>query len=184
MTARIVGSQGTTEHLQQMLDNEHRVDDAIESKANGNPGRFRLWRPRCRAIAPSANAARDARIDLAALRKTAGRPLPVDPVERNRAWYRIYKTVENDRPRRCSPGAPPEKERLSMQPRNHHQRKSRASTQKRFTLHGGRVLWEAARHLERGQSGRHSDSGADFSGRLSRNASAGETSAAERRLRR
>jgi hypothetical protein len=26
-----------------MLDDEHRVDDTLESKANGNPRRFRLW---------------------------------------------------------------------------------------------------------------------------------------------
>lgn len=41
-------------------------------------------------------ALRDARIDLAALEKLHGGLLPVDPVEQNRAWYRIYKTVEND----------------------------------------------------------------------------------------
>jgi hypothetical protein len=44
----------------------------------------------------SRYAARDPRIDVAALEKLHGGPLPVDPVEQNRAWYRLYKTVEND----------------------------------------------------------------------------------------
>jgi hypothetical protein len=44
----------------------------------------------------SKYAARDARVDLAALEKLHAGLLPVDPVEENRAWYRIYKTVEND----------------------------------------------------------------------------------------
>lgn len=41
-------------------------------------------------------AVRDPRIDLPALEKLHGGTLPVDPVEQNRAWYRIYKTMEND----------------------------------------------------------------------------------------
>lgn len=41
-------------------------------------------------------AVRDPRIDLAALEKLHGGPLPADPVEQNRAWYRLYKTIEND----------------------------------------------------------------------------------------
>lgn len=40
-------------------------------------------------------AVRDPRIDLGAL-KGLNRALPVDPVEQNRAWYRLYKTMEND----------------------------------------------------------------------------------------
>jgi hypothetical protein len=44
----------------------------------------------------SKYAVSDARIDLAALERLHGCPLPVDPVEQNRVWYRIYKTVEND----------------------------------------------------------------------------------------
>ena len=39
----------------------------------------------------------DPRIDISALEKLHGGPLPLDPVEQNRAWYRIYKTMENDR---------------------------------------------------------------------------------------
>jgi hypothetical protein len=41
-------------------------------------------------------AARDARIDVAVLEKLHGGALPVDPVAQNRAWYGLYKTVEND----------------------------------------------------------------------------------------
>jgi hypothetical protein len=44
----------------------------------------------------SEHAARDPRINVAALEKTHGAAFPVDPVEQNRAWYRIYKTMEND----------------------------------------------------------------------------------------
>ena len=44
----------------------------------------------------SAYAVRDPRIDVPALEKLHGAALPVDPVEQNRAWYRIYKTMEND----------------------------------------------------------------------------------------
>jgi hypothetical protein len=38
----------------------------------------------------------DPRIDTSALEKLYGGLLPAGPVEQNRAWYRIYKTVEND----------------------------------------------------------------------------------------
>jgi hypothetical protein len=58
---------------------------------------FLRWRhalPGHRAF--SKYAVRDPRIDLSALEKLHRSPLPVDPVEQNRAWYRIYKTVEND----------------------------------------------------------------------------------------
>jgi hypothetical protein len=44
----------------------------------------------------SVYAVRDPRIDVCALEKLQGAALPVDPVEQNRAWYRIYKTMEND----------------------------------------------------------------------------------------
>jgi hypothetical protein len=44
----------------------------------------------------SVYAVRDPRIDVSALEKLHGAALPVDPVEQNRAWYRIYKTMEND----------------------------------------------------------------------------------------
>ena len=58
---------------------------------------FLRWRhalPGHRAF--SKYAVRDPRIDVSALEKLHGSPLPVDPVEQNRAWYRLYKTVEND----------------------------------------------------------------------------------------
>ena len=38
----------------------------------------------------------DPRIDLVALTKLHGSPLPQDPVEQNRLWYRFYKTLENN----------------------------------------------------------------------------------------
>jgi hypothetical protein len=38
----------------------------------------------------------DPRIDPVAVQSAIGGPLPVDPVEQNRVWYRLYKTVEND----------------------------------------------------------------------------------------
>jgi hypothetical protein len=41
-------------------------------------------------------AVRDPRIDLSALEARHGGALPTDPVEQNRAWYRIYKAAEND----------------------------------------------------------------------------------------
>jgi hypothetical protein len=41
-------------------------------------------------------ASSDPRIDFAALTRDHGAALPVDPVEQNRTWYRIYKTVENE----------------------------------------------------------------------------------------
>jgi hypothetical protein len=46
----------------------------------------------------SKYAGRDPRIDLSAVEQLHGSPLPIDPVEQNRAWYRIYKTVENEQP--------------------------------------------------------------------------------------
>jgi len=39
---------------------------------------------------------RDPRIDVSALEKLHGSALPVDQVEQTRAWYRLYKTMEND----------------------------------------------------------------------------------------
>lgn len=44
----------------------------------------------------SEHAVRDPRIDVAALKKIHGGPLPTDPVEQNRTWYRMYKSIEND----------------------------------------------------------------------------------------
>jgi hypothetical protein len=44
----------------------------------------------------SEHAARDPRIDIPVLEKLHGAALPADPLEQNRAWYRIYKTMEND----------------------------------------------------------------------------------------
>jgi len=41
-------------------------------------------------------AIRDPRIDVSVLAKLHGSALPTDPVEQNRAWYRIYKAVETD----------------------------------------------------------------------------------------
>lgn len=44
----------------------------------------------------SVHAVRDPRIDISALDKAHGSPLPVDPAEQNRVWYRMYRSVEND----------------------------------------------------------------------------------------
>jgi hypothetical protein len=41
-------------------------------------------------------APRDPRIDMVPLKKECGGKLPEDPVEQNKIWYRIYKTVENN----------------------------------------------------------------------------------------
>ena len=38
----------------------------------------------------------DSRIDVLALTRAFGSPFPVDPVEQNRAWYGIYKSVETE----------------------------------------------------------------------------------------
>lgn len=43
----------------------------------------------------SKYALHDPRIDIAALEKLHGSALPVDPVEQNRTWYRIFKDTEN-----------------------------------------------------------------------------------------
>jgi hypothetical protein len=58
---------------------------------------FLRWRyalPGHRAFSRLAEA--DPRIDLGALERLHGAPLPVDPAEENRVWYRMYKTVENE----------------------------------------------------------------------------------------
>jgi hypothetical protein len=58
---------------------------------------FLRWRhalPGHRAFTHHANS--DPRIDLAFLAKAHGPVFPVGPLEQNRAWYRIYKTVENE----------------------------------------------------------------------------------------
>jgi len=44
----------------------------------------------------SEHATRDPRVDVAAIEKIHGGPLPADPVEQNRTWYRMYKSIEND----------------------------------------------------------------------------------------
>jgi hypothetical protein len=41
------------------------------------------------------HAGSDPRVDVAAIERAHG-PLPVDPREQNRLWYRLYKSVEND----------------------------------------------------------------------------------------
>jgi hypothetical protein len=51
--------------------------------------------PGHRAFSHYAKA--DPRIDLVALEKMHGSAFPVDPLEQNRLWYKLYKTVE-DRP--------------------------------------------------------------------------------------
>ncbi len=43
----------------------------------------------------SEYAAADPRIDLDKLKKACGNKFPEDPVEQNRQWYGLYKTVEN-----------------------------------------------------------------------------------------
>jgi hypothetical protein len=43
----------------------------------------------------SLYAKADPRIDLNGLTKLHGSPLPDDPTEQNRAWYRLYKSIEN-----------------------------------------------------------------------------------------
>jgi hypothetical protein len=58
---------------------------------------FLRWRralPGHRAF--TEHALRDPRIDVAVIEKIHGATLPVEPVEQNRAWYRIYKSMEND----------------------------------------------------------------------------------------
>jgi hypothetical protein len=49
--------------------------------------------PGHRAFSQYAKA--DPRVDLAALEKLHGGPLPNSPDEENRVWFRMYKTVEN-----------------------------------------------------------------------------------------
>lgn len=58
---------------------------------------FFRWRhalPGHRAF--SKYAVRDSRTDIAIVEKLHGGQLPIDPAEQNRAWYRLYKTVEHD----------------------------------------------------------------------------------------
>jgi hypothetical protein len=58
---------------------------------------FLRWRnalPGHRAFSRYMTA--DPRIDPAAAKKAIGGPLPVDAVEQNQVWYRLYKKVEND----------------------------------------------------------------------------------------
>jgi hypothetical protein len=44
----------------------------------------------------SKYAASDPRIDMAKLKKACGSAFPDDPVDQNRTWYRLYKTVEGN----------------------------------------------------------------------------------------
>ena len=44
----------------------------------------------------SEYAASDPRIDIARLKKVCGNKFPDDPVDQNRTWYRLYKTVEGN----------------------------------------------------------------------------------------
>jgi len=58
---------------------------------------FLKWRnplPGHRAFSRCMSA--DPRIDPAAVQRAIGGPLPVDAVEQNQVWYRLYKKVEND----------------------------------------------------------------------------------------
>jgi hypothetical protein len=58
---------------------------------------FLRWRnvlPGHRAF--SQYAISDPRIDPAALAKLIGSDFPVQPLEQNRMWYRLYRTIEND----------------------------------------------------------------------------------------
>jgi hypothetical protein len=58
---------------------------------------FLRWRnalPGHRAF--SEYAASDPRVDPAALRETVGTTFPVDPADQNRAWYRLFKAVEQE----------------------------------------------------------------------------------------
>jgi hypothetical protein len=58
---------------------------------------FWRWRqalPGHRAFSEYAKS--DARVDLTRLEKLHGAPLPTDPSEQNKLWYRLYKTVEDE----------------------------------------------------------------------------------------
>jgi hypothetical protein len=58
---------------------------------------FLRWRnalPGHRAFSEYANS--DPRIDPVVLKKIIGSEFPVDPVDQNRAWYRLYKTAEKE----------------------------------------------------------------------------------------
>jgi hypothetical protein len=47
-----------------------------------------------RAFSKYANS--DSRVDPGVLRQIVGRALPVEPVEQNRTWYKLYKSVEKE----------------------------------------------------------------------------------------
>jgi hypothetical protein len=58
---------------------------------------FLRWRnalPGHRAFSEYATS--DPRIDLEGLAKLHGSAFPTDPIDQNRAWYRMYKTVEKE----------------------------------------------------------------------------------------
>jgi len=58
---------------------------------------FLRWRcalPGHQAFSRYANS--DPRIDPVVLRKTLGSAFPIDPIDQNRTWYRLYRTVEKE----------------------------------------------------------------------------------------
>jgi hypothetical protein len=58
---------------------------------------FLRWRnalPGHRAFSEYATS--DPRVDPVALRKVVGGAFPVDPVDQNRVWYRLFKAVEKE----------------------------------------------------------------------------------------
>jgi hypothetical protein len=58
---------------------------------------FLRWRdplPGSRAFSKYVTA--DPRIDPAKVETAVGSPLPIEPVQQNRTWFRLYKAVEND----------------------------------------------------------------------------------------
>lgn len=67
---------------------------SVEAKGRVVFGRWHNALPGHRAF--SEHAMRDSRIDIAALERIHGSPLPTDPIEQNRTWYRLYKAIEND----------------------------------------------------------------------------------------
>lgn len=64
-----------------------------ETKARIIFGRYKNPLPGARAFTDLGPA--DARVDMVKLDKQYG-PLPTDPVEQNKTWYGLYKTVKNE----------------------------------------------------------------------------------------
>jgi hypothetical protein len=67
---------------------------SAENKARLVFLRWRYALPGHRAFSEYATS--DPRIDLVALTKLQGPAFPTDPVDQNRAWYRMFKTVEKE----------------------------------------------------------------------------------------